>query len=443
MVVSEPSFIPTRDPSTSIMLRDGVVRRQIHNSYAPHYDHLLKSGLYQRLTEQGLLIPHKEIDTVAASSVYKLVQPEFVRFISYGHEWSFSQLKDAALCTLAIQKIALQFGMFLKDANTQNIQFHNGKPVLIDTGSFHLYKEGEPWLAYGQFCRHFLAPLALMSFRDVRLSKLLQIHLDGIPLDLAASLLPWSAYLTDLSLLFHLLIHARMQNTASNVENVDAFRKSGKKERLGSSSLSLLGENLEKTVSKLRLPGSQSKWADYYKDNTYTEAQIEQKRSIVSSCLDALSPQSLWDLGANTGMFSKIASGRGINTIALEMDSISVEMIYLDVVKNRIDNLLPLVVDLTNPTPGQGWNFSQQLGLLGRQLPDTVLALALIHHLAIANSIPLQEIASFLSKLSKSLIIEFVPKTDSQVANMLALREDIFPDYNREGFEKAFSPFSQ
>lgn len=440
-MISGPSFIPTRDPSTSVVLKEGIVTRLIHHSYAEHYDHLLESGLYRQLTDRGLLIPHEEVDAAKDSSVYKVLQPELVKFISYGHEWSFSQLKDAALCTLSIQKIALQFGMVLKDANTQNIQFHNGKPILIDTGSFHLYKDGEPWAAYGQFCRHFLAPLTLMSSCDVRLAKLLQTHLDGIPLDLAAPLVPWTAYLKDFSLLFHLFFHARMQKNESSVENVEAFRKNASTHRLDRSSLSLLTDDLEKTVRKMRLPGIQSKWADYYNDNTYSGAQIEQKRSLVSTCLDSLSPRSLWDLGANTGMFSRLASERGIDTIALEMDAISVELMYLDVVKNQVKNLLPLVMDLTNPSGAQGWNYSQQLGLVDRGAPDTVLALALIHHLAIANSIPLKEIAGFLSKISKSLIIEFVPKSDSQVANMLALREDIFPEYNSDGFERAFLPY--
>jgi ribosomal protein L11 methylase PrmA len=439
MVVSHPFPISTRDPSTSIALRDGIVTRQIHHSYAQHYEHLLESGLYRKLTEQGLLIPHKEIETATAPDVYKVLQPERVKFISYGQEWTFSQLKDAALCTLAIQKIALQFGMVLKDATTQNVQFHKGKPILIDTGSFHLYKEGEPWLAYGQFCRHFLTPLALMSFRDVRLAKLMQTHLDGIPLDLGTALLPWTAYLSDASLLFHLLFHARMQSIACTAKNVDAFRLN--KSYLQRSSLSLLSEDLERAIKKLRLPGMKSRWATYYRENTYTDAQMEQKESLVSSCLDALSPQFVWDLGANSGMFSKIASKRGIETIALEIDPISAELIYLDVVKDRIDNLLPLIVDLTNPTPGQGWNYGQQRALIDRGRPDTVLALALIHHLAIALSIPLSEIAFFLARISKSLIIEFVPKSDNQVANMLSLREDIFPDYNQNGFERAFLPF--
>ncbi len=168
-----------RDPSGFLYWKNGELYRQINTVYSEHYEHLMVSGLYDRLAQDKLLIPHEEIER-GNNSAYRILKPETVPFISYPYEWCFSELKDAALATLKIQRIALEYGMSLKDASAYNIQFHNGKPVLIDTLSFEKYREGEPWVAYRQFCQHFLAPLALMSFKDIRLNQLLKIYIDGI-----------------------------------------------------------------------------------------------------------------------------------------------------------------------------------------------------------------------------------------------------------------------
>ncbi len=167
-----------------------MLYRQVNRKYEQEYVRLMESGLYEKLVKAKLLIPHIEVDNVEAESGerFKIIQPERVPFISYPYEWSFGQLKDAALATLSIQKRALKLGMSLKDASAYNIQFVRGKATLIDTLSFELYKEGQPWVAYRQFCQHFLAPLALMALKDVRLSQLLRVYIDGVPLDLASEL---------------------------------------------------------------------------------------------------------------------------------------------------------------------------------------------------------------------------------------------------------------
>jgi len=182
-----------RDPSGVLFVRDGSIFRQVNTIYKDNYDHLMNSGIYETLVADKLLIPHEEVDIegVNPDLAYKIIKPELIPFISYPYEWSFSQLKDAALATLRIQKRSVDFGMSLKDCSAYNIQFRNGKPVFIDTLSFEKYHEGQPWVAYRQFCQHFLAPLALMSCRDVRLNQLLRVYIDGVPLDLASSLLPF------------------------------------------------------------------------------------------------------------------------------------------------------------------------------------------------------------------------------------------------------------
>ncbi|WP_298002565.1 hypothetical protein [Anaerolinea sp.] len=205
-----------RDPSGFVFRRGGRLYRQVNSIYAREYDHLMRSGLYQRLIDRGWLIPHQEVneDPLDPSTCYRVIEPEAIPFISYPYEWCFSQLKDAALLTLAIQKEALQAGMILKDASAYNIQFHRGKPILMDTLSFALYEESAPWVAYRQFCQHFLAPLALMSRVDLRFGRLSTLYMDGIPLDFASRLLPFSTRF-DFGLVSHLHLHAQAQQAVS------------------------------------------------------------------------------------------------------------------------------------------------------------------------------------------------------------------------------------
>jgi hypothetical protein len=429
------SLIPGsfRDPSGFLFVRDGSLYRQVNSPYQEHYDHLINSGLYESLTDAGLMICHEEVgaDLARADGAYKILKPEPVPFISYPYEWCFSELKDAALVTLRLQKMALDFGMTLKDASAYNVQFLRGKPTLIDTLSFEKYREGQPWAAYRQFCQHFLAPLALMSYRDVRLNQLLRTCIDGVPLDLASSLLPFRTRLT-FPLLSHIHLHARSQRHFAD-RPVDVRRR-----RMSRVSFLGLIDNLESAVKKLKWRPFATDWARYYEDTTYSDDALQQKKQLVAQFLDQLDPNLVWDLGANVGLFSRLASERGILTIAFDVDPACVEQNYLGAVENAEQNILPLLLDLTNPSPNIGWSNRERMSLLERGPTDTVLCLALIHHLAISNNLPFGMIAEFLNTICHSLIIEFVPKSDPQVQRLLATREDIFSDYTEPAFEDAF-----
>ena len=208
-----------RDPSGFLFFDNGTLFRSVRRLYQQNYDHLIQSGLYNILVANDLLIPHKEVYHPAENrdNTYKIIQPEIVPFISYPYEWCFSQLKDAALAMIRIQKQALDFNMVLKDASAYNIQFFKGKPILIDTLSFEIYKENQPWVAYRQFCQHFLAPLSLMASRDIRLGQLMRIYIDGLPLDLVSGLLPISTWFKP-ALLTHIHLHAKAQKRFANTE---------------------------------------------------------------------------------------------------------------------------------------------------------------------------------------------------------------------------------
>ena len=397
----------------------------------------MSSGLYDQLASERLLVSHQEVSNDEAITIdaHRVIQPELVPFISYPYEWCFSQLRDAALTTLKIQKISLSYGMTLKDSSAFNIQFINGNPIFIDTLSFEKYIEGEPWIAYRQFCQHFLAPLALMSYTDVRLSQLSRIFIDGNPLDLAVKLLPLRSRLNP-SLLVHLHLHAKSQ---SHYADKPVAMETIKKKRFVHTSFLGLLANLESCIKKMAWSPKNDVWANYYADiEHYGENSFNAKKLIISDFLEVLKPHTVWDLGANTGLFSRIASDKGIATISFEIDPACVEINYRTAKRNAEKSILPLVMDLTNPTSGIGWNNQERMSLVERGPADTVLALALIHHLCISNNVPLGDLAGFLSKICKSLIIEFVPKSDIQVQRLFQTRKDIFHDYTQQSFEKEF-----
>ncbi len=428
-----PESSSFRDPSGFLFTSGGVLYRQVNQSYRPDYDRLMESGLYERLVEQGLLVPHQEVDIEPyhAGLAYKVIQPQVVPFISYPYEWCFSQLQDAALATLQIQKTALEHGMALKDSSAYNIQFYQGRPCLIDTLSFEVYQEGRPWTAYRQFCQHFLAPLSLMAYRDVRLGQLLRTNIDGIPLDLAAGLLPFKARLS-LPLFLHIYLHAASQKRYAG-QRVDTARQ------VSSTAMKGLIDSLEAGVRGLKWSPAGTAWGDYYEEHNYTQRGIEHKKALVQEFLEAIRPENVWDLGANTGFFSRLASDQGIPTLAFDVDPGAVEKNYRECRAQNEKNLLPLLMDLTNPSPDLGWHHQERRSLLRRGPAGALLALALVHHLAIANNVPLDRLADFFKDLGRWLIIEFVPKSDSQVQKLLAAREDIFGDYAVEPFEQAFS----
>lgn len=437
MLESHPLSASFRDPSGFLFTRDGVLLRQVNRSYADEYTRLMESGLYEKLVKAGMLIPHLEVEQAPAQaeSAFKVIQPERVPFISYPYEWSFSQLKDAALVTLSIQKRALKAGMSLKDASAYNIQFVRGKATLIDTLSFGLYKEGRPWDAYRQFCQHFLAPLALMVHVDVRLSQLLRVYIDGVPLDLASRLLPFHTRL-DFGLLTHIHLHAGAQARYADVE----FKQEAPRAQMSQNAFLGLLESLEGVVRKLEWKSAGTEWGNYYSITNYSDAAFEHKKHLVGEWTARIGPSLVWDLGANNGVFSRAAAASGAFTVAFDVDPAAVEQNYRQVKIAKELNLLPLALDLTNPSPALGWANAERDAFLQRAPADLVLALAVIHHLAISNNVPLSQLADFFVQAGKRLVIEFVPKSDSQVQKLLATRADIFPNYTVEGFEAAFAP---
>jgi len=422
-----------RDPAGFVFIRNDTIYRQINRVCEEDWTCFKDSGLAAELVDAGLILPFESVGLEFALSddAIDVIRPERVALITYPYEWGFSQLQDAALLTLSIMRRALGRGMWLKDASAYNVQFLGGKAVHIDTLSLERYPEGEAWIAYGQFCRHFLAPLALAAHVDIRLFGELRSHVDGIPLDLAARLLPGRTKF-NFGLLTHLHLHGGAEKGGGGDSN-RPMRPIPKTALLG------LVDSLERTIRGLKWASKQSVWGDYYGNTNYTDAAFEAKKKLVAEYASAVSPRptTCWDLGANTGVFSEIVADQGVPTWAWDYDPATVEQAYLRWRLAKRTDLTPLVQDFANPSPSLGWANEERDSFRERGPVDLILALALLHHLAIGNNVPLTEVAEWLHGLGKWAIVEFVPKDDSQVQRMLRRRRDVFTEYSIDGFLRA------
>ncbi len=425
-----------RDPSGFIFEKNGVLYRQVNKVFKEHFDFFIASGCYDKLVKKDLLIPHEKINENFSgdNDWYATLKPERVSFISYPYEWGFDMLKDAALLTLDILKESLASGMILKDATPYNIQWHKGKLVSIDSLSFEKYDETIPWIAYRQFCENFLSPLLLTHYSRMPLQEMMLAYSEGIPLAVTKSLLPWR---TKFSIHTYLHIHLHTKYSLKNPPT-----QAGKNTAFSKKKLLNLVSSLEGLITKLKLPVSKSTWSDYYDEASQRTNYLEHKRKIIQQWLEKIKPvATAADLGANTGEFSKLLSAKNIQTIASDFDANCINVLYNEIKKSDEKNILPIIIDLSKPSPSIGVNNEERDSFINRTNVDLAMALALIHHLAIGKNIPLEKIADLFQRMCRYLIIEFVPKQDEKIKLMLAGKKDIYTAYTEENFLSAFNQY--
>lgn len=421
-----------RDPAGFMFEKDGRLYRQVNEIFRKDFDLFIESGCYDQLIEKKLLIRHTEINENLSQvpGYFKTLLPEKIPFISYPYEWSFDMLKDAALLTLQIAKEVLPFGLVLKDATPFNVQWRNATPVFIDTLSFEKYDPSQPWIAYRQFCENFLSPLLLMHYYKHPFQSLQLAYPDGIPLQLTKSMLPWKS---KLSLYTYLHIHLHASIAAKQPVKQESSKTAFSEKKFRS-----LVESLESLVQTLQWKGKTSTWENYYQEATLRDDYLEVKKNIVVEMVDKLPDlHSGADIGGNEGVFSLVLAQKNIPTITTDFDHTSINKLYLKLKKNNT-KILPLVIDVSNPSPPIGVNNEERDSFMQRTQVDICLALALVHHLAIGKNIPFEKIAAFFSAITQYLLIEFVPKTDSKVTFMLQQKKDIYTNYTEEDFTRSF-----
>jgi SAM-dependent methyltransferase len=439
-----PNHISYKDTAARVVLEEGIYYRYIFNEYQAEYDHLMQSGLYKTLTEKGLMIAHQE-ETQESADLYKKLKPQQIPFQSYPFEWSYGQWRKVLYVYLQINKIALAHGMILKDATPYNFYFERGKAVLLDTSSFDFFKEGDPWIAYRQFCSEMLSPFALMHYNGQRWARITQSHLRGMPLNFVSKQLPLKSWL-NMTCLLHIHMHGKYATTDS--EN-SSLRTSIKQKGFSKEKIVSLMKMLQSTVVNWKKPFSYEKhWIDYYQKDIASDKYLEHKEVIIKEWLALLTKQnklhSILDLGANTGKFSLIASEYADKVIALEYDDICVDAIDKATVSEKRNNIYCLRMDLAETTPNMGVLEKEFSSIYTRARSTMVMGLALIHHLFISNQLNFDQIASMFNEFSEKLvIIEFIPITDEKVQFLMKDKQREYADYTEEGFTKALKQYFQ
>jgi hypothetical protein len=425
-----------RDPSGYIFVEDNIKYRRVNASYFKQFDMLHDSGLYNELAEKGLLISH---ETIRESADYKIICPEQLELITYPYEWCFSQLKDAALLTLRIHQTALKYRMVLKDATAFNIQFNKGRAVFIDTLSFDIYNAGDPWGAYGQFCRHFLAPLLLMKYISPDLNKLQMPFLDGVSLEVASGMLPLKTHFSPF-IKANLHLHAK-----SYTKHQESF-KTDIAPRLSLKTQNNIIENTASYINKLRL-NSETEWGDYYNITNYKDKGFKFKENTVKGWVKKYDLKKIWDVGGNNGHFSRLIQEGCDQIICTDIDPVAVEKNYCAARKNNEQKITPLLLDYTNPSPGIGFSNKERDDFFSRireMKVDCVMALALVHHLSISSNCTFEMLGESFSRISKKLIIEFVDPEDSWAGKLLDSKrssKNLFSFYNKKNFESVFNQY--
>jgi hypothetical protein len=420
-----------RDPSGFVFRSGAHWYRQVNASYRDDYLHLMQSGLYRELTAKGLLLPHSEVEENFTGSFdwFKTLLPEQLRFISYPEEWSPAQLKDAALCTLAITRLSITHGMILKDATPRNMQFPAGRPVLIDSLSFERYDASHPWVAYRQFCECFLYPLYLHHYHGLGTHKLLIAWPDGIPAGITSRLLPFRSRLK-LGVWLHVFLPAIVHRRLKKDDPPTTFDRN---------KLLHLLSNLEDIVRKLDTqPSGDPGWSEYYEKGILSKTYLQEKERLFSLWIDSIDFASALDLGANDGHFSRILAEKKANVIAVDADWRCVQTLYRSMGKDR--SIQAVCVDIANPTPASGFDHREKASFSDRAVSDLVAALALLHHLVLGQNIPLPMIAGYLATLTRSwLIIEFIPLSDEKSMQLIRDKSAYPVPYDQSAFETHFA----
>lgn len=420
-----------RDPDSTLYYDQFFFYRTVGKSYEKHYIFFIQSGLRDRLIEEKLILPYEELiqghPDFHPSTV--LLRTAILPFVSYPYEWSFSQLKEAALLTLRVNKLALEYGMILKDASMYNVQFIGCNPLFIDLASFEIYEQNTPWKSYYQFCKHFYSPLFLASKKNVILSKMLMYFIDGIPLREAVSLCNWKDFLNTSSL-FHLYLHSL---TEGGEYNVSISKKNHKKRVIN------LLKHLEFSINDLKPKHKPTNWINYNSNNNYNDNSRQFKANIIKNFLRHIEGTKALDIGSNDGFFSQLLADKGMYTLLVDNDEFVVDKAFTNNRENT--NIHPLHMNLVNPTPGIGWNNEERKSFWQRCKIDLIQALAIVHHLVITHDIPFDSIAAELSQHTRYLIIEFISVNDSQVQILLKNKPHHTSNYSQINFEKSFGQY--
>ena len=427
-----------RDRNGAVFYRGDRVFRYLSPRALENWRRLEQAPFFQRLRAEGRVVDTQTIDARAEGLELGrwagVVEHARIPFISYPYEWSFGMLKDAALLHLELMREALLADMILKDSSAYNMQWEGVRPVFIDIPSFEPLGSGEPWVGYRQFCELFLYPLMLQAYKGVDFRPWLRGRVDGVPAEDMRGLMS-SRDLLRPGVLLHVAAQAALQKRYSGggQKNVrGALAEAG----FGKALIQRNVDKLSRLVGKLEPANTKTTWADYDRTHSYDQAELNKKIDFVRRAAATRHWRLAWDLGCNTGTFSRVAAEHSDYVVAMDGDWMAIEHLYRREKNGTSKNILPLVVNLADASPSQGWRNAERKAITERGKPELTLCLALVHHIVISANIPLADFISWLASLGTSVVIEFVGRDDEMVQTLLSNREDQYDDYHPEIFRE-------
>lgn len=426
-----------RDRDGRVYHYQGRVFRGLSETALDNFRILQENPFYQKLAESGKLVGTCELSDEEnplpddmKSQWSGFLEHDSVPVISYPYEWTFSMLKAAAALQLHLVERAVSNGFTLKDATPYNIQFVNRKPVFIDIPSFEPLQQGEPWAGYRQFCEMFLFPLLLQAYKKCNFQPFMRASINGIDVQTAASIFGIRDRFRK-GVMSHVWLQSKLdQRFGGSSENVRSNLKSA---GFNKELILVNVRKLQKLVKKLEWQATGSEWGDYTEFHNYSEDDHVLKEEFIRKAIVDEKPVTVWDIGCNTGQFSRIAASTCHQVLSTDIDHVAVERLFLN--PDTPDNILPLVQNIADPSPNWGWRNRERSDLQTRSQPDLVLCLALIHHVVITANIPLAEFIDWLAGLTDKLVIEYVSRKDDKVQTLLRNKEDKYKDYSRESLE--------
>ena len=425
-----------RDWDSRVFYDDGRVLRALSEDGLADWQALARSKLFADAVAEGKLVETSVAETPIDGAA-AVLEHERIPFVSYPYEWTFAMLRDAALLQLDLLRRALDENLMLKDSSSYNVQWRGTRPVFIDVGSFERLREGEPWAAYRQFCMLFLNPLLLQAYRGIDFRPWLRGSLAGITPVEARHVLS-SRDLFRRGVLTNVALHARLErkHDESSRDVKTELKRAGFKKELIVANV----RRLEKLVRGLEWKPGASEWSGYEATTSYDEADAARKEAFVRDVVRAREWGLVWDIGCNEGRHSRIAAENARYVVALDGDAAVVDRLYRKLAAEGEAAILPLAVDVTDPSPALGWHGLERQTLEQRARPDLTLCLAVLHHVSIGSNVPVAEFLSWLAELRTALVIEFPTRDDPRVAALLQRKKDgAHPDYDREPFERALA----
>ena len=429
-----------RDPDSRVFLTADGVYRLLSERGRDDWLKLREASVFAEATAGGTLVATQAVERDAVPELGGLacaavLHHERVPFISYPYEWTFGMLRDAALLQLDLLERALADSLMLKDSSPYNVQWRGAAPVFVDVGSFEPLREGEPWVGYRQFCMLFLSPLMLQSYRGVAFQPWLRGSLEGITPADAARLLSARDRLRR-GVLTNVVLHARLERRYSGVEG-RAVKGELRSAGFSTDVIRASVRRMRKLVGRLSWEPGASAWTGYGEADGYTDPDREAKAAFVREAGGRRRRRLAWDLGANDGDYSRIAAATSDCVVAMDADAPTVELLYRRLREEGEQRILPLVVDVCDPSHGLGWRGRERLPLEDRGRPELTLCLALVHHLAITRNVPLAEIVDWLAGLGGELVLEFPTREDPMVQRLLAAKRDgAHEDYKLDHLER-------